>query len=152
MREAQAEPDVEAPGSERPDRGLLSAESEPEAAPEVEGARAGAAPEGPSDGAAEAEPGPEAVAQEPDADGSEAFIALHETQARAETHEPEPSVPAPEVREIDLEPKPQDEVEPSEVVRIADRDAAGDHEPTQPTQDAEGSGKRRWSLFRRGGS
>jgi len=40
-------------------------------------------------------------------------------------------------------------------VWITDRDAAGDHEPAggdAPQEDEDGAGKRRWSLFRRGGN
>jgi len=88
----------------------------------------------------------------PDADGTEAWIAELETEARAEAEgEPAPEPPPP-LAEIDLEPEGKEEVaaEPGSVVRIVDRDAAGEHE-TEGAAPAERPARRRWSLFRRGG-
>ncbi len=107
--------------------------------------------------AREARPRAPVPSPAPDADGAEEWIANVEAEAAAETKvQPEPAE-APPVREIDLEAEhelaPADE--PGVVVRIQDRDAAGDHETSDPERRPdrdEGEGKRRWSLFRRGGS
>jgi hypothetical protein len=91
----------------------------------------------------------------PDADGTEAWIAELEAEARAEAEtaaaaEPVPP-PAPPPREIDLKPEAEPVAQaPGSVVRIVDRDAAGEHE-VQGSAPAEPARKRRWSLFRRGG-
>lgn len=99
----------------------------------------------------------EVAPAEPDADGAEEWIATVEAQARSEGETPVPPVEPSVVREIDLEPEPEGTaaMDPTEVIRIKDRDAAGDHEPaTEGTteESAHGRGKLRWSLFRRGGS
>jgi hypothetical protein len=90
----------------------------------------------------------------PDRDGTEAWIEAVEAEARSEAESPSPTPTAPPVREIDLEPEaePAGTVEPTEVIRIEDRDAAGEHEPVGEAEKDGASGKRRWALFRRGGS
>jgi chromosome partitioning protein len=97
-------------------------------------------------GEAEAIEGPERWMAEFDAQAQE------EAERAAREKEPEP---AP-VREISLEPELEvtDGVDPDSVVVIEDRDAAGRHGPAPGggvEGGAEGRGKRRWSLFRRGG-
>ena len=96
-------------------------------------------------------------AQAPDADGAEEWIAALEAGARAETETEARPIEPPPMREIDLEsePEPEPTLDPSSIVRIEDRDAAGDHEAAtrgEGQAEVDGSGKRRWSLFRRGGS
>jgi len=90
----------------------------------------------------------------PDRDGTEAWIEAVEAEARSEAEAPSPTPTAPPVREIDLESEaePAGTVEPTEVIRIEDRDAAGEHEPVGEAEKDGASGKRRWTLFRRGGS
>jgi chromosome partitioning protein len=92
----------------------------------------------------------------PDADGSESFIAALQAEERPEREAVGGSLEPTPVREIDLEPEPEPEppVNPDGVIRIADRDAAGDHGTRGAGGDQdelEHAGKRRWSLFRRGG-
>ncbi len=88
----------------------------------------------------------------PDADGTEAWIAELEAEARAEAESAPAEAPPPPVREIDLEPEaePEGADEPGSVVRIVDRDAAGEHEP-EGSAPGQRPARRRWSLFRRGG-
>lgn len=88
----------------------------------------------------------------PDADGTEAWIAELEAEARAEGESGPAEAPPPQVREVDLEPEAEPEaVEgPEGVVRIVDRDAAGEHE-REDSAPGTRPAKRRWSLFRRGG-
>jgi hypothetical protein len=153
--ETQAAPDVEAPESQEPTSTLGPVISESEATSEVEAPPADLPAAETAAVVPEAGPGAEDLAGGLDVDeAEEAFIALHEAEARGQDESAEPSGAAPPVREIDLEPEAEDGVEPSEVVRIADRDAAGDHEPAGEgsAEGPEDVGKRRWSLFRRGGS
>jgi chromosome partitioning protein len=105
----------------------------------------------------QAEPVASVSPQPPDADGSEAWIAAVEAEARPEGDAGPRPVEPPPVREIDLEPErePEPTLDPESVIRIEDRDAAGDHETRDRDtggDEVEGSGRRRWSLFRRGGS
>jgi chromosome partitioning protein len=93
----------------------------------------------------------------PDADGSESFIAALQAEERPEPEAAQGTLEPTPVREIDLEPEPEPEppVDPDGVIRIADRDAAGDHGTRGVGGDedeVEHAGKRRWSLFRRGGT
>lgn len=89
----------------------------------------------------------------PDADGTEALIRALESEAapeRSSASEAAPTEPGPNrVAEIDLEEEPQAPVVEDAVVRIVDRDAAGEHEGAG--SERERPAKRRWSLFRRGG-
>lgn len=91
-----------------------------------------------------------------DADGAEEWIAAVEAEATSEaeavTVEPQP----PTVVEIDLELEPDvtPDAEQAEVIRIRDRDAAGEHEPAvegSPEASRHVRDKRRWNPFRRGG-
>jgi len=127
----------------------VSRSSSPAQVPGKEEARRELETSGPE----QAPPVTEVPAGGSDRDGTEAWIAAVEAEARSEA-EPPSAPTTPPVREIDLEPEPEalGAVEPTEVIRIEDRDAAGEHEP-RGEQDADAtSGKRRWALFRRGGS
>jgi hypothetical protein len=105
----------------------------------------------------EAAPATEVPAGDLDADGAEGWIAALEAEAGADAETPTPAIQPPTIQEIDLEPEPEalPAVEPTDVVRIEDRDAAGNHEPAvegAPDGTTHERGKLRWSLFRRGGS
>jgi chromosome partitioning protein len=150
---SEPEADVEALASSTgiPTAPVLEPMSEP--TPEVE---VTIPPEGPKP-VRRARPRAAVPPEAPDADGAEEWIANVEAEAAAETQgAPEPAK-APPVREIDLEAEHGSAAadEAGLVIRIEDRDAAGDHAPSdaerQPVED-ESEGKRRWSLFRRGGS
>jgi chromosome partitioning protein len=80
-----------------------------------------------------------------------------EAEAEAEAETGPAAVPPPAVREIVLEPEPEavPAVGDANVVVIEDRDAAGDHSPSSEggsVDTGEEGHKRRWGLFRRGGS
>ena len=76
-----------------------------------------------------------------------------QAQAKAEEAAPPMEPETSPVREISLEPEPE-VTDDDSVVVIEDRDAAGRHEagPGAAEGGAEERPKRRWSLFRRGGS
>ncbi len=63
----------------------------------------------------------------PDADGTERLIAVLEAEATVEPAPAPPAPPSPRVVEIELEEEPASEPQPEAVVRITDRDAAGEH-------------------------
>ena len=93
----------------------------------------------------------------PDTDGAEEWIATLEAEARSEPETEPPRPEPPQVVEIDLGPEAEvaPAVDPGEVIRIHDRDAAGEHDPGAEggvEGHAHGRDKRRWALFRRGGS
>jgi hypothetical protein len=102
------------------------------------------------------EPSVEGATARPDADGTEAWIAGLEAEARLErerTGAAEQAPPGP-VAEVDLEsePEPEGGGAPESLVRIVDRDAAGEHGPEGLGATAEErADKRWWRLFRRGG-
>ncbi len=85
----------------------------------------------------------------PDADGTERLIAVLEAEATVEPPPAPPAPPSPRVVEIELEEELGSEPQPEAVVRITDRDAAGEH--GEGAAGGERRTKRRWSLFRRGG-
>jgi hypothetical protein len=101
-------------------------------------------------------PSVEGATARPDADGTEAWIAGLEAEARLEQERAgaaEQAVPGP-VAEVDLEsePEPEGGGAPEDLVRIVDRDAAGEHGPEGLGATAEErADKRWWRLFRRGG-
>jgi chromosome partitioning protein len=146
---SEPEADVEALGSPVSVPTTPVPATTPEPTPEVEVT----APSEERPRVGEARPRASVPSPAPDADGAEEWIANVEAEAAAETQAEPERAKAP-VREIDLEagqePAPADES--GEVIRIQDRDAAGDHEPSKPERrSVEDEGKRRWSLFRRGG-
>jgi hypothetical protein len=103
-------------------------------------------------------PGPsvEGPIARPDADGTEAWIAGLEAEARLERERTGTVAQAPPgpVAEVDLEsaPEPEGGGAPESLVRIVDRDAAGEHGSEGLSAAAEErAGKRWWRLFRRGG-
>ncbi len=160
--EPAPEPEVEAAATAPPE---LAAATAPVPTVDVEEAWSAEQPpveaDEPPEAAATLEtqppPGSEGPASAPDADGAEEWIQALEAEARAEAEVVAPPVESLPMREIVLEPEPEPGpvVEPENVVRITDRDAAGDHEPAggdAPQEDEDGAGKRRWSLFRRGGN
>jgi chromosome partitioning protein len=80
-----------------------------------------------------------------------------EAEAEAEAETGPEAIEPPAVREIVLEPEPQavPAVDDANVVVIEDRDAAGDHSSSSEggsVDTGEEGHKRRWGLFRRGGS
>ena len=93
----------------------------------------------------------------PEPEQPEGWLAELEAQAQAEAEQARAGPETPPVREISLEPEPEgmDGIQPEQVVVIEDRDAAGRHEPRPEDEEAgdlDDRGKRRWNLFRRGGS
>ncbi|GBC86821.1 Sporulation initiation inhibitor protein Soj [bacterium HR12] len=140
------------------------ASQEPEGAEEVEGPPREPARSEPTEAGSGAdrepvvEPVVEGTLPSPDADGTEALIAALEAEREREApraREPVASSERPErpprVLEIELDEEEGVARGPDEagVVRIVDRDAAGEHGGAGP--EGEPPPKRRWRLFRRGG-